>query len=201
MRQSAKHFVSPISFAQKLFCNQFKEETISTLGMDIENTVAELYGCLVKIELWDTVGQERLRSLPQKYYSKGDGFFLLYDVNDRQSFEDIAGWIKDIRKTRGHADENNFEKKSEDEVLVLIGNKIDKIGQRKVTREEAVELSKKYNVKYYETSCKQGINLYEILCDIIIQASSNNRRESTRVVMLQRENQAKSISNKKKKCC
>ena len=193
--------VGKTSFAQKLFCNQFKEETISTLGMDIENTVAELYGCLVKIELWDTVGQERLRSLPQKYYSKGDGFFLLYDVNDRQSFEDIAGWIKDIRKTRGHADENNFEKKSEDEVLVLIGNKIDKIGQRKVTREEAVELSKKYNVKYYETSCKQGINLYEILCDIIIQASSNNRRESTRVVMLQRENQAKSFSNKKKKCC
>ena len=48
--------VGKTSFAQKLFQNQFKEETLSTLGVDIESTVAELYGALVKIELWDTVG-------------------------------------------------------------------------------------------------------------------------------------------------
>ena len=193
--------VGKTSFAQRLFSNQFKEETLSTLGIDIESTVVELYGCLVKVELWDTVGQERLRSLPQKYYSKGDGFFLLFDVNDKRTFEDITGWIKDIRKARGSTNEQDFEKKSDDEVLVLIGNKIDKIGQREVTKEEALALANKYNVKYYETSCKQGINLYEILCDIIFQASSNNRRESTRVVMLQRENQAKASNNPKKKCC
>ena len=193
--------VGKTSFAQKLFSNLFKEETLSTLGIDIESTVAELYGALVKIELWDTVGQERLRSLPQKYYSKGDGFFLLYDVNDRKSFDDVAGWIKDIRKARGNTNEQDLEKKLDDEVLVLIGNKIDKIGKREVTKDEAIELANKYNVKYYETSCKQGINLYEILCDIIIQASSCNRRESTRVVMLQRENQVKSANSQKKKCC
>ena len=193
--------VGKTSFAQKLFSNQFKEETLSTLGIDIESTVAELYGALVKIELWDTVGQERLRSLPQKYYSKGDGFFLLYDVNDKKSFEDVVGWIKDIRKARGGTNEQDLEKKLDDEVLVLIGNKIDKIGKREVTREEAIELANKYNVKYYETSCKQGINLYEILCDIIFQASSSNRRESTRVIMLERENKAKSANAQKKKCC
>ena len=193
--------VGKTSFAQKLFSNLFKEETLTTLGIDIESTVAELYGALVKIELWDTVGQERLRSLPQKYYSKGDGFFLLYDVNDRKSFDDVAGWIKDIRKARGNTNEQDLEKKLDDEVLVLIGNKIDKIGKREVTKNEAIELANKYNVKYYETSCKQGINLYEILCDIIIQASSCNRRESTRVVMLQRENQVKSANSQKKKCC
>lgn len=102
--------VGKTSFAQKLFSNQFKEETLSTLGIDIESTVAELYGALVKIELWDTVGQERLRSLPQKYYSKGDGFFLLYDVNDKKSFEDVVGWIKDIRKARGGTNEQDLEK-------------------------------------------------------------------------------------------
>jgi Ras-related protein Rab-6A len=193
--------VGKTSFAQKLFQNQFKEETLSTLGVDIESTVAELYGALVKIELWDTVGQERLRSLPKKYFSKGDGFFLLFDVNDRKSFEDVEGWIKDIRTERGNANEENIEKKSNDEVLVLIGNKIDKIGQRKVTKEEASQLAYKYDIKYYETSCKQGINLYEILCDIIIQASACNRRESTRVILLERENKAKNADNKKKKCC
>ena len=85
--------------------------------------------------------------------------------------------------------------------MVLIGNKIDLIDKRQVTKEEAKELAKQFNVKYYETSCKQGINLYEILCDIIIQASANNRRESTRSIMLHRQDQAKSVEIKKKKCC
>ena len=192
--------VGKTSFAQKLFSNEFKEATLSTLGIDIESTVAELHDSLIKIELWDTVGQERLRSLPQKYYSKGDGFFLLFDVNDRQSFNDISGWIEDIRKARGDGDEKDFEKRSNDEVLILIGNKIDKIGQRQVTREEAIELANKFDVKYYETSCKQGINLYEILCDIIFQASKSYKRESVQVVLLKRQDQAKN-PNKKKKCC
>ena len=192
--------VGKTSFAAKLFQNLFKEETITTLGVDIESTVTSLYGSLVKIELWDTVGQERLRSIPKKHFSKGDGFFLLFDVTDRKSFEDVEGWIKDIRTERGNGNED-VEKKTTDEVLVLVGNKIDKIGQRKVTKEEATQLAYKYDIKYYETSCRQGINLYEILCDIIFQASSNNRRESTRVIMLERENQAKNANNKKRKCC
>ena len=192
--------VGKTSFAAKLFQNLFKQETITTLGVDIESTVTSLYGSLVKIELWDTVGQERLRSIPKKHFSKGDGFFLLFDVTDRKSFEDVEGWIKDIRTERGNGNED-VEKKTTDEVLVLVGNKIDKIGQRKVTKEEATQLAYKYDIKYYETSCRQGINLYEILCDIIFQASSNNRRESTRVIMLERENQAKNANNKKKKCC
>ena len=188
--------VGKTSFAAKLFQNLFKEETITTLGVDIESTVTSLYGSLVKIELWDTVGQERLRSIPKKHFSKGDGFFLLFDVTDRKSFEDVEGWIKDIRTERGNGNED-VEKKTTDEVLVLVGNKIDKIGQRKVTKEEATQLAYKYDIKYYETSCRQGINLYEILCDIIFQASSNNRRESTRVIMLERENQAKMLIIKK----
>jgi len=128
--------VGKTSFAAKLFQNLFKEETITTLGVDIESTVTSLYGSLVKIELWDTVGQERLRSIPKKHFSKGDGFFLLFDVTDRKSFEDVEGWIKDIRTERGNGNED-VEKKTTDEVLVLVGNKIDKIGQRKVTKEEA----------------------------------------------------------------
>ena len=192
--------VGKTSFAAKLFQNLFKEETITTLGVDIESTVTSLYGSLVKIELWDTVGQERLRSLPSKYFSKGDGFFLLFDVNNKKTFEDITGWIKDIRKERGNANEQNFEKRTEDEVLVLIGNKIDKIGQRQVSREEALELANKYNLSYYETSCKQGINLYEILCDIVFQAAANTRKETTKIVLSKRKDRARQ-SGGKKKCC
>ena len=192
--------VGKSSFVQKIFKNQFQEDMLSTLGIDIVNSIVEVCGSVMKLELWDTVGQERLKSLPAKYYSKGDGFFLLFDVNDKKTFEDISGWIKDIRKERANANEENYEKKTEDEVLVLIGNKIDKIGQRQVSREEAIALANKYNLSYYETSCKQGINLYEILCDILFQAASNTRKETTKIILSKRKDKAKH-SGTKKKCC
>ena len=193
--------VGKSSFAQRLFNNKFNDNTIVTLGIDVIRTISELYGSLVKIELWDTAGQERLRSIPKKYYSKGDGFFLLFDVTDRKTFEDISGWIKDIRTTRGN-DETNFEQKTNDEVLVLMGNKIDNVQNRTVSKEEANELAEKYNVKYYEISCKSGINIYEVFCDVIFEASSKNRRESTNFVIDRRRSRIKSLVHpKKKKCC
>ena len=194
--------VGKTSFAQKLFKNQFLETTLMTLGIDVIRTIAELYGNLVKIELWDTAGQERLRSIPKKYYSKGDGFFLLFDVTDRKSFDDISGWIKDIRQTRGSSGEQDFEKKPNDEVLVLIGNKIDKGDQRIVTKEEANDLAKKFDIKYYEISCKQGINIYETFCSVIFEASSQNRRESTNIVINRRKTKVQQLYHpEKKKCC
>lgn len=191
--------VGKSSFVQKIFKNQFQEEMLSTLGIDIANTVVDVCGNIIKLELWDTVGQERLRSIPKKHFSKGDGFFLLFDVTDRKSFEDVEGWIKDIRTERGNGNED-VEKKTTDEVLVLVGNKIDKIGQRKVTKEEATQLAYKYDIKYYETSCKQGINLYEILCDIVFQAAANTRKETTKIVLSKRKDRARQ-SGGKKKCC
>ena len=193
--------VGKTSFAKRLFSNKFDENSLSTLGMDVIRTIAELYGSIVKIEIWDTAGQERLRSIPKKYYSKGDGFFLLFDVTQRNTFEDITGWIKDIRATRSGNSETNYEKKPDDEVLVLIGNKIDK-PNRVVSKEEANNLANKYNVNYYEMSCKHGINIYEIFCKVVFEASSLNRRESTNFVIERRKTKLKSLFHpEKKKCC
>ena len=193
------HNVGKTSFTQKLINNEFLENTLATLGIDIMRTIAELYGNLVKIELWDTAGQEKLRSIPKKYYSKADGFFLLFDVCDKKSFEDITGWIKEIRTDRG-SEEDNIYKKPKDEVLVLFGNKID--GKRVVTRQEAEELAKKFDIKYCEISCKLGINIYEVFCDIIFEASSINRRESTNFVIARRKTKVQQLNHpEKKKCC
>ena len=194
--------VGKTSFANRLFNNQFADNTLMTLGIDVIRTIAELYGNLVKIELWDTAGQERLRSIPKKFYIKSDGILLLFDVSDRKSFTEISGWIKEIRQTRGNVDEKDIEKKPADEVLFLIGNKIDKDDKRDISKEEAINLAKQYNVKYYEISCKQGLNVYEVFCDIIFEASSQNRRDSTNFVIQTRKTKIQSLNNpQKKKCC
>ena len=74
--------VGKTSFAQKLYNNNFSENTISTLGIDVVRTIAELYGHLVKIELWDTAGQERLKSIPKNIIVKEMLFFyyLMYVI-------------------------------------------------------------------------------------------------------------------------
>ena len=197
------HVVGKTSFAQKLINNTFSENTITTLGIDIMRTLSELYGELVKIELWDTAGQERLRSIPKNYYNKGDGFFMLFDVTNRKTFEEVSGWIEDIRSNRINSEEKkDFEQKPVDEVMVLIGNKIDETQKREVTREEAENLAKKYKVKYCEISCKLGINIYEIFCEVIIEASSLMRRKSTNLVINERKNKIENNNNpKKNKCC
>jgi small GTP-binding protein len=194
--------VGKTSFINKIFNNTFMDTTISTLGMDVMRTVGELYGRLVKLELWDTAGQERLRSIPKQLYSKGDGFFLLFDVCDQNSFEDISGWIKDVRQARTSADEKDFEKKPIDENLVLIGNKIDKVKERVVTKDQAIALAKKFNLDYYEMSCKQGINVYEVFSYVVFNGSSMNRRDSTNIILQRRKTKIQSLYHpKKKKCC
>ena len=194
--------VGKTSFIQKFYHNKFLDNTLITLGIDVIRTIGELNGNLIKIELWDTAGQEKLRSIPKKYYSKADGFFLLFDVTDRKSFNEITGWIEDIRGQRGIDKGDNFQKQSIDEVLLLIGNKIDKIEDRKVSKEEANNLAKKYNVKYYEMSCKQGINIYEIFCQIIYEASSKNNKEFHNISLTRRKSVVQNIYNPtKKKCC
>jgi len=194
--------VGKTSFINKIYNNIFMENTISTLGIDVMRTVAELYGRLIRIELWDTAGQERLRTIPQKLYSKGDGFFLMFDVCDKKGFEDISEWVKDIRKTRASADETDFEKRPIDENMVLIGNKIDKVEGRVVTKEQATALAKKFNLDYFEMSCKQGINLYEIFSYVVFKGSSMARRTSTTIVLQRRKTKIQSLYHpKKKKCC
>ena len=190
--------VGKTSFINKVFNNIFIETTISTLGLDVMRTVSELYGRLVKIELWDTAGQEKYRNIPKKFYSKGDGIFLLFDVCDQNSFKDITGWIKEIREARSADDEKDFVKKPIDENMVLIGNKIDKVEERVVSKEQATALAEQFNLDYYEISCKQGINLYEIFSNIIFNASSMNRRTSANFVLQRRISK---IQPTKKKCC
>ena len=191
--------VGKSSFALKLFQNKFTFVMTSTQGADLLFTCADLYGHLVKIELWDTAGQERLRSLPQKYYSKTDAMLLLFDVCDKNSFEDISGWIKSIREARGINEGENFNKKPEEEVVFLIGNKIDNVKKRQVKKEEAKQLANSFNLKYFEISVKNGINIYEIFSSLIFEANSKFKRESTNFALKKQLNNVK--GHKKKKFC
>ena len=186
--------VGKTSFINRFFSNLYSSSTLSTLGIDVEKSLLKINGNLYRLEVWDTAGQERLRSIPKKYYVKGDAFLLMFDVTDEKSFSDLNQWIKDLSSARNR--DNDFSTTC-DTVIYLIGNKIDDFDNRKILSKDAEKFSSENNIYYIEVSCKDGINIYEVMINIIIDASKKLEyiRKS---IFLTKKNQKK---NDNKNCC
>ncbi|MFH4977640.1 hypothetical protein AB6A40_004349 [Gnathostoma spinigerum] len=131
--------------------NSFRHDHISTLGVDFKLKTIKLGHDKVRLELWDTAGMERYRTIYNSYYHSAHGIMCVYDLTSEKSFENLQNyWIKEIRS---HAPSNA--------VLILVGNKADLEGQRKVDFDRAEGLASKLGVSLYEVSAKTGINCEE----------------------------------------
>jgi len=84
----------------------------------------------VKLQIYDTAGQERFRSITSSYYRDADALLLVYDVTNRLSFENIRNWLAQVKEFA----KDNVQ-------ITLVCNKIDLHGQRRVKTEEAVQLA------------------------------------------------------------
>ena len=139
-------------FLMRYSDNVFVENYITTIGLDYKLKYVQLdTGETIKVQLWDTAGQDRYRTIAKNYYKGSHGILLLYDVTKLSSFENIREWIKDIK-------EEVYEKA----IIFLIGNKIDKTTERKITTEQGAKLAEEYNLPFFEASAKSGENVDEI---------------------------------------
>ena len=129
----------------------FKEDYISTIGFEFFSFNIKINNKIVKLQIWDTCGQEIYRSLISGFYRSTQLGILVYSVTDRKSFEEIEVWLKQI-KTHGTPDCKIF----------LIGNKID-LPNRVVSSEEGINCKNEHNFEcYMETSAKTGVNIREL---------------------------------------
>ncbi|XP_028709702.1 ras-related protein Rab-26 isoform X2 [Peromyscus leucopus] len=104
---------------------------ISTVGIDFRNKVLDVDGMKVKLQIWDTAGQERFRSVTHAYYRDAHALLLLYDITNKDSFDNIQAWLTEIQ-----------EYAQQDVVLMLLGNKVDSAQERVVKREDGEKLAK-----------------------------------------------------------
>lgn len=177
------------SFLMRFFKNKFSDSFMTTIGMDKEIKVIKINKQIYHFNLWDTAGEERYRSLPINYFHKADGIFLLFDTNNSTSLENIEIWVDDI-----------IDKCKENKNLkiYLIGNKIDL--ERKVLKEDAIKLAKKLNIKYFESSNKLNLNIYEIVSHMIMECYENTHSGNNEVIE-QKLFKAVENKNKKRGCC
>lgn len=135
----------------KKYCNdEFSKNYISTIGIDFQVKYLNINKKKVKVQIWDTTGQERYQVLAKNCFNSSDGFIIVYDITNRKSYNNINNWIQQINESAP-----NHSK------CVIFGNKSDLNESRQVKLNEGKELTKKYNYKFFETSAKDGINLNE----------------------------------------
>lgn len=133
------------------FCEgEFISSHMPTIGLDFKLKTVQIDNKKVKLQIWDSAGQERFKTITQTYFRSSDGVILSYAVNDRDSFNNVEDWIGQVKKHAG-----------EDVSMVLVGNKTDMPG-RCVEYEEGEKLAKLYNIQFFETSTKEGDNVQSV---------------------------------------
>jgi len=128
--------------------NTFRSDHISTLGVDFKLKTIQLDQDKVRLELWDTAGMERYRTIYNSYYHSANGIMCVFDLTNARSFENLENyWLKQVK-----------ENAPPDAVIIVVGNKADLEEQRQVDFERAEKLAKKVGVSLFEVSAKTGIN-------------------------------------------
>jgi len=151
--------------------DRFRESYLPTLGVDFMTKNLTVNEANVKLQLWDTGGQEFVMSLLPFYFSGAAGGVLVYDITNRNSFNSLDYWLKQIRQNAGEVP------------VVLAGNKVDIADQRKVSTEEAQAFAADKNLIYLETSAKTGVSvpdLFEGIVKVIMDRESKKRASKTK---------------------
>ena len=128
----------------------FNEDQLATVGIDNLLEKVKFEGKEYKFKIFDTAGQERYSQISLSTIKVADGFVLVFAVNEKSSFDKISLWIKSIEENA------NIKEKA----IILVGNKID-MPNRKISKEDAENFAKDYNIKYFETSAKTGKGIQE----------------------------------------
>ena len=150
-----------------------------TVGVTFSIKTLQIDGQDIKVQIWDTAGQEIFRSITRSYYRDSNCAIIVYDITDRTSFEKIGDWVRDVRNLA-----------PPECTIALVGNKLDLAAQRVVETSEGEELADRENMIFYETSAASGENVKELF---------NKKEEMINVVIFNANNPKPTVTLSEKK--
>jgi len=132
--------------------NTFEETYNATVGFEFFSFNIKINEKILKLQIWDTCGQELYRSLITNFYRNASLAVRVYAINNKDSFDNIDIWYKELRM---HS--------NPDAKVFLIGNKIDLENERQVSYDQGKEYANDNKLNLFmESSAKTGINAQEI---------------------------------------
>lgn len=162
-------FVGKTAIARKYATGKFEADYKATIGVDfITKQVTTKDGIGVKLQIWDTAGQEGFASILPYYYTGALGALVVFDVTNRSSFEHTESWLNEILK-------HNELKPT----VILIGNKVDITENRTVSKDEGEDQAKKLgdqfglDIEFMEASAKTGYNIETIFNNMVEKIIKN----------------------------
>ena len=200
--------VGKTSIITRYLKNTFAKSLVSTTGASFANKLLKSKdGERIKLEIWDTAGQEKYRSLNKIFYNNASIVVLVYDITVRESFESLKEfWINEIK-----------ENLDPDIVLAIAGNKCDNYDEEKVTIDEGKDLANKNEAIFKQVSAKNNLGIKELFDICLSKYINPNMKELNSTASLKKEVEeykrkmkserqkkllAQNISDKnRRKCC
>ena len=179
-------YVGKTLIVQKFIDNSFSKSTVSTIGVDLQSKIIDINGKKVKYLIWDTAGEDRMKTMTYSYYRGCHVILVVFDVTERKSFQNVTTWVECIDK---------FAKANV--LKFLVGNKTDLEDRRAVTYDEGKKLAEDNGLKYYEISALTIKGLHEMFEDIAkeyVEIYEQKQYKNFQLKKLQEK-------NKKKGCC
>ena len=188
--------VGKSSIIKRYMEDSFEDNITSTLGSSFLEKTVNVKGKKVKIEVWDTAGQEEFRSVTKIFVKNSKIIILVYNVTDKNSFDGLNYWYDFIQKELG-----------QNVILGLAGNKTDLIFEdgfdEEITSEEGKEFAKKINANFALVSAKESgkeINSLFTQCVESYLDSRKNNEDTNYNIKLTHDN-GSFINNPKSECC
>ena len=130
---------------------KFNPEHEITIGCEFMAKNIEINGKNIRIQIWDTAGEETYRSITRTYYKSSTCAFIIYDVTDKKSFSNVTSWLDECKEMCY----NNI-------LICLVGNKTDLEDKRVISMVEGQKLADDNGLLFFETSAKNGKNIEEM---------------------------------------
>lgn len=128
---------------------RFRTDHDLTIGVEFGARLIQIDGRQIKLQIWDTAGQESFRSITRSYYRGAAGALLVYDISRRDTFVHLSRWLEEVRQNS-----NPYM------TIILVGNKSD-LERREVTFQEGQDFARQNNLIFLETSAKTAQNVEE----------------------------------------
>ena len=193
-------YVGKTSLLLQYIDRECPENHMATIGVEFKDKIVQINKKNVKLQVWDTSGQERYRSITKNFYRNADGVMFICDVTKENTFENIKNWLIDSEQ---NSNNSNFKK-------ILVGNKIDLQKERVIDKEKLENFASKKGMNFYEASAKEGTNvdlIFTELAQLILEDKSDQQikeefcHKNRSLSVYSKDSEESNNPRKKKGCC
>ena len=171
--------------------DQFTDNYVTTIGVDFRFKTMIVMDKIIKVQVWDTAGEERYRSITNAYYRGAEGILIVFDLTNEESFKSIQNWINEVTVFTG-----------KDVIIICLGNKSDL--KREISKNTIDEFKKKTNLEIFNVSAKTGEGVEEAfkhIIELLIKKNTEKKEENNAINLTPNTNNNNSPTDKKKESC